>query len=98
MPDSENGGDDLEALEEMFPVDAEIHADIWIDDDLRILRTVVDLGSLMPGLAGPDGEGLEDMPRLVATTDYHDHDATIVVEAPLPEQVIGDLADLTGEL
>ena len=98
MPDSENGGDDLEALEEMFPVDAEIEADIWIDDDLRILRTVVDLGSLMPGLTGSDSEGFEDMPRLVATTDYYDHGATIVVEAPLPEQVIGDLGDLSGEL
>lgn len=94
MPDSETGGDDLEAVEEMFPSDAEIQADVWIDDDLRILRTVIDLGSLMPGLAGSDGEGFEDMPQLVATTDYYDHGATIEVEAPLPEQVIGDLADL----
>ena len=97
VPDLENGGSDPGAIEEMFPADAEIQADIWIDDNLRILRTVVDLGSLMPGLAGSDGEGFEDMPQLVSTTDYYDHGATIVVDAPLPEQVIGDLADLDGE-
>ena len=94
LPDSDNGGNDSETLEEMFPGDADIRVDIWIDDDLRIHRTVLDLGSLMPGLTDTDGEGLGDMPRIVATTDYYDHDAEIVVEAPLPEQVIGDLADL----
>lgn len=94
LPDSENGGNDPEALEEMFPVDADIRVDIWIDDDLRIHRTVLDLGSLMAGLTGTDGQGLGDMPRIVSTTDYYDHDAEIVVEAPLPEQVVGDLADL----
>ena len=96
VADSENGRGDPEVLEEMFPSDTEIQADIWIDGDLRILRTVIDLGSLMPGFDGSDDEGFEDMPRLVSTTDYYDHGATIVVEAPLPEQVIGDLADLQG--
>ena len=95
-PDSENGGGDPEALIEMFPVDAEIRVDIWIDDDLRIHRTVVDLGSFMAGFADAGAEGLGDMPQLVSTTDYFDHGAEIVVEAPLPEQVIGDLADLQG--
>lgn len=96
VPDLENGGGDPDGLEEMFPVDAGIQAAIWIDDDLRIHRTVIDLDSLMPGLAGSDGDGLDDMPQLVSTTDYYDHGATILVEAPLPEQVIGDLADLQG--
>jgi len=96
LADSEIGGGDPEAIEEVFPVNAEIQADIWIDDDLRIHRTVIDLGSLMAGFTDSGGEGFEDMPRLVSTTDYYDHGAAIVVEAPLPEQVIGDLADLQG--
>lgn len=92
--DSENGGGDPEALIEMFPVDAEIRVDIWIDDDLRIHRTVVDLGSFMAGFTDAGAEGLGEMPQIVSTTDYFDHNTEIVVEAPLPEQVIGDLADL----
>ena len=95
-PDSESELGDPEVVEDLFPLDARIRIDIWIDDDLRIHRTVVNLGSLMAGLADTVGADLEDMPQLMFTIDYYDHGAEIVVEAPLPEQVVGDLADFEG--
>ena len=95
LPDSENELGGPEVIEDMFSLDAHIRIDVWIDDDLRIHRTVIDLGSLMAGITGSADEDLEDMLQLLSTTDYYDHGAEIVVEAPLPEQVIGDLGDLT---
>ena len=91
--DSENQFGDLESMEDMVPPDAQIRIDVWIADDLRIHRTVFDLGSLMAVFSNGGEGGLDGMPRLLATTDYYDHDAEIVVQAPPPELVVGDLAD-----
>ena len=91
--DSENPFGDLESMEDMLPPDAQIRIDVWIGDDLRIHRTVFDLGSLMAVFSNSGEGGLNGMPRLLATTDYYDHDAEIVVQAPPPELVVGDLAD-----
>lgn len=93
LPDSDDQPGDLELMEDMFPADAHVQIDAWIGDDLRIHRTVVDLGSLMAGFTDAGEGDFEDMPGFLATTDYYDHGADIAVEAPPPELVAGDLAD-----
>ena len=95
-PDSEDefaGGDPLEAMFAL--IEGDIHIDVWIDDDKRIHRMVVDLASFIAGMAESAGEDPGEIPQLVATIDSYDHDADIIVEAPPPDQVIGDFGDLT---
>ena len=66
----------------------EITAEFWIDDNSLIRRMSLDLSAMM--MMGFPGAESDDLPAFSLTIEYYDFDADISVEAPPPEQVVGD--------
>lgn len=85
---------------------SELAFDIWIDADGLLRRVSADVASLMDqflgGLASTDADTHGDDDELAAVLDishvidFHDYDADITIEAPPPDQILGDFGDLMG--
>ena len=89
IPDDAAEMVDAEAFAGMFEEllsALEISAEVWIDDNSLIRRMSLDLSSMM----GFPGAESDDLPAFSMTIEYYDFDADISVEAPPPEQVVGD--------
>ena len=95
-------GGSLPFAGDMFP--GEIAFDAWIDQHGLTRRISVDLGSLMEEFMGELDEsesggmeqglaGLFDMSNVI---NFYDYDADITIEAPPPDEIVGDFGDLTG--
>ena len=57
VSDTENESGDQGDLGDVFQFEAGIRIDIWIDDENRIHRTVIDMGSLMAASSAPTTKG-----------------------------------------
>lgn len=75
-----------------------ITIDVWIDADMLLRRLVVDLSSIFGGFA--DAFGGEDadieLPTWQNVVEYYDFDESISIEAPSPESLLGDFAQVQG--
>ena len=75
-----------------------LSVDVWIDDDTLLRKLVVDLGSLFGGFAdafgAEDGAADIEMPTLQSVIEYYDFDDSISIEAPAPESLIADYAEI----
>ena len=87
------GGDFGGSLEGSLPVD------VWIDDDMLLRKLAVDLSGIFGGFAG--AFGAEDNPDIAIPSwqtviEYFDFDDSISIDAPAPESVVGDFAQVQG--
>lgn len=77
-----------EGLDQIFGfLDADLEAEVWIDDEGLIRRLTYDLASLFAGLAGLEAG---EMPSSLVTLEFYDFDAAISVDAPPPEVIVDD--------
>ena len=89
-------------LGDMFS--GEITYDIWIDQYGLTRRLSVDVGPLMEELMGDldesETEGMEEelagLFDISNVMNFYDYDADITIEAPPPDEIIGDFGDLMG--
>lgn len=85
------GGDFGGSLDGGLPVDA------WIDDDMLLRKLSVDLSVIFGGFA--EAFGAEDDPDIAlpgwrSVIEYFDFDDNISIEAPAPESLVGDFAQV----
>lgn len=81
------------SLEGSLPIDA------WIDDDMLLRKLTVDLSGIFSGLAeafGAEDDQDVDIPGWQTVIEYFDFDDSISIEAPAPESLVGDFAQLQG--
>ncbi len=75
-----------------------IAVDVWIDDDMLLRMLTVDLGAIFAGFAGAfagDDADIE-LPTWQSIIEYYDFDESISIEAPAPESLLGDFAQVQG--
>ena len=75
-----------------------IAVDVWVDDDMLLRMLAVDLGSIFAGFAEAFGADDADMelPTWQSIIEYYDFDESISIEAPAPESLLGDFAQVQG--
>ena len=75
-----------------------IAVDVWIDDDMLLRMLAVDLGAIFAGFAEAFGGDDADMelPTWQTIIEYYDFDESISIEAPAPESLVGDFAQVQG--
>lgn len=100
LPAAGAGEDGLDGdLGGMF--EGNVSVDVWIDDDMLLRKLVVDLSSIFGGFA--EAFGVEDDAADIATytwqhvIEYYEFDDSISIEAPAPELLIGDYADIRDQ-
>ncbi len=84
----------------------ELIFDIWIDGDGLIRRLSLDLGAVMEELMGDSdetesdsfGDAFASLFDLTNVINYYDYGADITIEAPSPDEIVGDFGDLMGPL
>ena len=82
----------------------ELVFDVWIDGEGFIRRLSLDLGAVVEELMGdPDetesdgfGEALASLLDITNVIDYDDYGADITIEAPPPDEIVGDFGDIMG--
>ena len=85
-----------EGLDQIFGfLDADLEAEVWIDDENLIRRLTFDLASLFAGFVGADAD--VEVPSSLITLEFYDFDADISVEAPPPEMIVADPGLLLGD-
>ncbi len=75
-----------------------IAIDVWIDADMLLRRLVVDLSSIFGGFAEAFGgeDASTEIPTWQSVVEYYEFDESISIEAPSPESLLGDYAQVQG--
>ncbi len=76
--------------------DGVVAVDVWIDADMLLRKMVVDLSSLFGGFAAvfSDDDAEVEVPSWQHVIEYREFDESISFEAPSPESLLGDFAEL----
>ena len=94
------GGDsDASFMDLMIAImPSEVPIELWVDDDLRVHRMSMDVTPDLEALGEQLGEEIEEAPTTVLVMDFYDFGADIVIEAPSPDEIVGELGEWLGEL
>ncbi|WP_423919096.1 hypothetical protein [Candidatus Poriferisodalis sp.] len=97
----ENSGDSLMALMlATFP--DEIATELWIDADLRIHRMSLDMTLDVAAFGEELGTDIDadrdESQRIVSVMEFYDFGADITIEAPPPEEIVGEFGEWLEKL
>ena len=94
----DNGSDVgiMDLIVAMMP--SEIPVELWIDDDLHIHRMSMDLTLNVEAFGEELGEEIDEVPTAVVVMDFYDFGADIIIEAPPPDEVVGEVGEWLEKL
>ena len=72
--------------------------ELWIDDDLRMHRMTMDLTLNVEALGEELGEEIGEVPTAIVVMDFYDFGADIIIEAPPPDEIVGEVGDWFEQL
>ena len=76
----------------------ELPIELWVDDDLRVHRMSMDITPNLEALGEELGEEIDEAPTTVVVMEFYDFGADIVIEAPPPDEVVGEVGDWLEDL
>lgn len=77
---------------------SELPIELWVDDDLRTHRMSMDLTLNFEALSEALGEEIDETPTVVIVTDFYDFGADITIEAPSPDEIVGEFGEWLDDL
>ena len=86
----------MDLIVAMMP--SELPVELWIDDDLRLHRMSMDLTLNVEALGEELGEEIGEAPTSVVVMDFYDFGADIIIEAPSPDEIVGEVGDWLQQL
>lgn len=77
---------------------SEVPMELWVDDDFRVHRMSMDITVDTAALGDMLGEEIEEEPTQRVVMDFYDFGADIVIEAPPPDEIVGEFGDWLEDL
>ncbi len=76
----------------------ELPIELWIDDDLRTHRMSMELTLSFEALNEELGSEIDEASTVVSVMDFYDFGADITIEAPPPDEIVGEFGEWLEDL